>query len=259
MHYRELGAGEPVVLLHKTPSSSIMFSRVMPILAEAGYRTIAVDTMGYGQSDRPPEPPTEIAYYSRCVIELMDELDIDRASLAGFYTGAKIALETAAAWPGRVERVVLSGISVNPDEEQRAEYLREIEKLGHMKRSIQLDAEGKFLEGYPLSWFRDFIRGDGEQYLLECIAYLQCARNYWWGYEAANRYGGLDRLALVQAPILFLSPRDGLPFVVERTRRAHEATAGSRFKEIPGTTEVCMEDPQTWAGAVLEFFREVDA
>ena len=97
------------------------------------------------------------------------------------------------------------------------------------------------------------------KYLLELIAYLQCAQTYWWGYEAASRYGGSDRLADVQAPTLFLSPLGGLPFVVERTRRAHEAMPGSRFREIDGTTEVCMEDPETWASAVLDFFREVDA
>ena len=259
VHLREEGSGPPVLLLHKTPTSSLTYTRVLPLLAAAGYRAIAIDTPGYGQSERPAEIPSQMAFYADTVRDVLDALGIEQARVVGFYTGAKIALETAARHPARVRALVLSGISVNDDAEQKAAYAAFIRGLGHMQTSIQLDAEGRFLEGYPLSWFRDFLRGDGEQYLLELIAYLQSARNYWWGYKASEAYGAADRLPLVQCPALVLNPLDGLPYLVEKTRLAAERLPGARYVEIRGTTEVCMEDPEGWTAPIADFLRDVDA
>lgn len=259
VHLRETGSGPPVLLLHKTPTSSLTYTRVLPLLAAAGYRAIAMDTPGYGQSDRPAETPTEMTFYADVVRDVLDALGIERVRLVGFYTGAKIALETAASHPERVSSLVLSGISINDDAAQKEAYKAFIQGLGHMRFSIDLDVNGAFLEEYPLSWFRDIIHGDGEQYLLELIAYLQSARNYWWGYRASEGYGGADRLALVRCPLLVLNPVGGLSYVVEKTRLAAERVPGARYVEIPGTTEVCMEDPAAWATPVAAFLRDADA
>lgn len=259
IHLREAGSGPPVLLLHKTPTSSLTYARALPLLAAAGYRAIALDTPGYGQSDRPAEPPTEMAFYATAVRDVLDALGIDQVRLVGFYTGAKIALETAAAHPDRVSSLVLSGISINDDAAQHEAYTAFIQGLGHMRFSIELDVHGAFLEEYPLSWFRDIVKGDGEQYLLELISYLQSARNYWWGYRASEGYGGADRLPLVRCPLLVLNPLDGLSYVVEKTRLAGQRVPGARYVEIPGTTEVCLEDPVGWTAPIVEFLRDADA
>lgn len=57
LHYRELGEGSPVILLHASPLSSEFMLGQIQALASAGYRAIALDTPGYGQSDPLPEPP----------------------------------------------------------------------------------------------------------------------------------------------------------------------------------------------------------
>jgi haloalkane dehalogenase len=49
------GDGEPVLLLHGEPSWSFLYRAVMPVLAEAGYRVIAPDLIGFGRSDKPAE------------------------------------------------------------------------------------------------------------------------------------------------------------------------------------------------------------
>ena len=53
--YRELGEGEPVLLLHGFPETSHMWTGLMPALAEAGYRCIAPDQRGYSPGARPPD------------------------------------------------------------------------------------------------------------------------------------------------------------------------------------------------------------
>ena len=63
IHYRTAGSGEPLLLLHRSPSSSEEFGDVIPILAR-DYWVVAMDTPGYGNSDDPPRV-YEIADYAR--------------------------------------------------------------------------------------------------------------------------------------------------------------------------------------------------
>lgn len=155
--------------------------------------------------------------------------------------------------PQRVGRLVLAGIAAFESEEQRQQFDALIGDLGHMEKAIELDVDGRFLERYPLAWLRDYVTRDGDQYLDELVAYLQCASSYWWAYEAVVRHDAVGQLAAVTQPTLCLAPAQGLPFVTEGTRVAHRRLPGSAYLEIPGTTEVCMTDPRGMADALLGF------
>jgi pimeloyl-ACP methyl ester carboxylesterase len=97
----------PLVLLHQTPRSVDEYAEVMPILARAR-RVIAIDTPGYGCSDRVAGQPT-VTDYANAIVESLTALGVRRAIVVGHHTGAVIALEMAAAHAALVERVVLSG------------------------------------------------------------------------------------------------------------------------------------------------------
>src|SRR5512146_257706 len=99
------GGGAPLVLLHQTPRSVDEFKEVLPLLAKHR-RTIAIDNPGYGCSD-PVEGQPTVSDYARAVVDVLDALTIDKAVLVGHHTGAVIAIELAAAFPERVDRVVL--------------------------------------------------------------------------------------------------------------------------------------------------------
>jgi pimeloyl-ACP methyl ester carboxylesterase len=67
------------------------------------FRTIRCDLRGFGDTPLPPErfnPADD-------VIELLDALDIRRASVVGSSFGGRVALELAATWPRRVRKLVL--------------------------------------------------------------------------------------------------------------------------------------------------------
>lgn len=57
MHYVDEGnpEGEVVLLLHGEPSWSYLYRKMIPVLVEAGFRTIAPDLIGFGKSDKPTE------------------------------------------------------------------------------------------------------------------------------------------------------------------------------------------------------------
>ncbi|NEP14975.1 MAG: alpha/beta hydrolase [Symploca sp. SIO2C1] len=106
--YRIGGEGEPLLLLHMTPRSSDEFRELMPILAP-NRCVIAMDLMGLGDSDKPPRVYS-VADYAKTAIALWDQLGIKKSSILGSLTGGYIAGEIAAAYPERVEKLILCNV-----------------------------------------------------------------------------------------------------------------------------------------------------
>ncbi|MYH41563.1 MAG: alpha/beta hydrolase [Chloroflexi bacterium] len=106
IEYMEEGSGPALVLLHPAPSSCTTFQDALPLLAD-GYRVIAMSQPGFGESDAPPRAYTEVSQYARAVTWLLDGLGLERAHVLGSLTGSLTALETAAGWPERVDRLVV--------------------------------------------------------------------------------------------------------------------------------------------------------
>ena len=119
LHFVEGGQGAPVLLLPGWPQSWYAWRYVMPLLAEAGRRVIAVDPRGMGDSDRPAtgyDMRTVAAEIHRFieVLELEADGPID---VVGHDIGAWIGYALAAEWPQDVRRLALfdsalPGISV---------------------------------------------------------------------------------------------------------------------------------------------------
>ncbi|TYB54516.1 haloalkane dehalogenase [Nonomuraea sp. PA05] len=110
MAYVETGPadGEPVVLLHGEPSWSFLYRHVMPELATAGLRAIAVDLIGFGRSDKPADLADHT--YARHVewtrALLLDALGLTGMTVVGQDWGGLIGLRVAAEHPKRVARIV---------------------------------------------------------------------------------------------------------------------------------------------------------
>ncbi len=108
LHYRVLGAGPPVVLLHPSPQSGA-FSLPMARRLAPNFTAIAVDTPGYGLSDPLPGAPATPALdeYLAPLRMFLDALGLGRVALYGNATGAEIAQLFAHAHPERVALCML--------------------------------------------------------------------------------------------------------------------------------------------------------
>jgi pimeloyl-ACP methyl ester carboxylesterase len=107
LHYQHVGAGPDVVLLHHGTGSVRSWRKQAPVLAAEGYRVMAYDRPGFGQSQWLAAWPLD--YLDRDVddlINLLDVLGIGCATLVGHSDGAAIALLAAARHPDRVAGVV---------------------------------------------------------------------------------------------------------------------------------------------------------
>lgn len=115
VHYAEAGSGPPLLLLGESPRSHRHFRKMLPALSRH-FRTIAIDTPGYGNSHPAPSPMT-VPAVADCVADFLDSMALDRCKVFGVHTGNKIAASLAANRPDRVEKLVLAGYthSIIPD------------------------------------------------------------------------------------------------------------------------------------------------
>jgi len=107
--------GIPVVLLHGFPELAYSWRHQLPVLAAAGYRVLAPDLRGFGQTVRRDGQPTAVEESDAItltgdVVGLLDALDLERAILIGHDWGADVAWKTALLHPERISAV--AGLSV---------------------------------------------------------------------------------------------------------------------------------------------------
>jgi len=105
IHYVEAGSGPTVILLHGLGGSTQVWGFNIGPLAEK-YHVVVPDQIGFGKSDKPL-----VNYRIRTYVDFLDQfckqLGIERASLVGNSMGGWIAAAFTAAFPDRVDRLVL--------------------------------------------------------------------------------------------------------------------------------------------------------
>src|SRR3954454_12924574 len=108
MAYREAGeAGAPPgLLVHGYPESSYMWRHAMEALAGAGWRALAPDLPGYGDSE--PDPPGTWERHIDGLERFVAELELGPAALVTHDWGVPIGLRWACDHPGAVKALVIS-------------------------------------------------------------------------------------------------------------------------------------------------------
>jgi 4,5:9,10-diseco-3-hydroxy-5,9,17-trioxoandrosta-1(10),2-diene-4-oate hydrolase len=100
--------GRAVILIPGWASSAFEYRKNTPALADAGFRVVAVDLPGQGESDKPVDRShytvESMVAHLRAVL---DALGVERASLVGQSLGGTVAMAFARESPERVERLVL--------------------------------------------------------------------------------------------------------------------------------------------------------
>jgi pimeloyl-ACP methyl ester carboxylesterase len=107
--YDEYGEGDrPLILIHGLLMSRRMFDRLGPEMADLGNRVIAIDLLGHGRSDRPPEMSNySMTFFARQVEALMDHLEIKQAVIGGTSLGANATLELNYLSPERIRAMMI--------------------------------------------------------------------------------------------------------------------------------------------------------
>jgi pimeloyl-ACP methyl ester carboxylesterase len=243
LHLRRAGAGGvPLLLLHQSPLSGVQFNPALALLAEAGFDAVALDTPGYGQSDRPREP-VGIAGYAAAIPPLLDALGWERAHILGHHTGASIAAAFAARYPKRAERAIFNGLALLSDEE-RAHFAQ------FRFAPLELQPDGSHL---PAAWNQRLAASPGWSDLRamhrHSVEMLSKPDDYFWGFEAAFAHDLAADLKAVAIPALILTNTgDDL---YQASLRAHNLRPDFAFVALDGGThDIVDEQPEAWTAAV---------
>jgi haloalkane dehalogenase len=101
--------GPPVVLFHGEPTWSFLWRKVIPPLADAGYRCLAADLPGFGRSDK----PEDVGWYSydrhvEVLLAWLDERDLRGATAVVHDWGGPIGMRCFVERPDVFDRIVIT-------------------------------------------------------------------------------------------------------------------------------------------------------
>jgi haloalkane dehalogenase len=256
--YREAGpTGGPVALLvHGYPQSSHMWRHLVPALADAGWRAIAPDLPGYG--DSPSDPPGTWERHVEAVERFRTALELEQLAPVLHDWGGLIGLRWACDHPQAVTALVISDTGFFPEAKWHGlgEALRTPgrgEELIHdMSRdgfaaSLRSAGDGFDDEAVDEYWkaFADEPRRRGQ---------LELYRS--GDFEKLEPYEG--RLAALGVPALLLWGADD-PFApVVAAHRFQRELPDAELVVVEGTGHFVFDDaPKKTAETVVSFLRGV--
>jgi pimeloyl-ACP methyl ester carboxylesterase len=117
IHYRQMGEGEPIVLLHASPRSGKMLENLGKMLAET-FQVIIPDLPGYGFSEAIPKKVNNLYEVVPYLKAFLEALNIENLSIYGTATGAQLGIAYALTYPKEVKNLFLD----NPAHFSEEEY-----------------------------------------------------------------------------------------------------------------------------------------
>ena len=259
--FRMEGSGPALVLLHGIAGSSRTWRDVIPRLTDR-FTVIAPDLVGHGESDK-PVGDYSLGAFASGIRDLLEVLEIDRATVVGQSFGGGVALQLAYQHPELCERLVLVD-------------------SGGLGREVNWMLRFMTLPGSEYAMpliFPGFVRDWGDSLLRTLSSNgIRMGRlaEMWSAYsslaEAENRQafartvksvidpGGqmvsaMDRLYLASPmPILIIwGDRDNI-IPVSHAHAAHDALPGSQLVIIEGVGHFPqIEAPEQFVSALVEF------
>ena len=213
IHYRRLGSGPAIVLLHGFPQTGHCWRKVMPALAER-FTVVAPDLRGYGDSDRPPSGYDK-RRMAADVAELIQALGLAPVVLVGHDRGGRVAHRFALDHPALLSRLVLLDIAPTYDifqrmdrHEARADWHWIFHQVPDLPEALTAGREEVYLRYLYKAWAGTPLEEDAIQEYLRCFREAGAMRAAFEDYRAGAtldlEQDGADRDRKVEAPTLVL-------------------------------------------------------
>lgn len=258
------GRGEPVVLIHGTPSSSLIWRNIFPHLVAAGFKVHLLDLLGYGQSERPWDPAVDTSISGQVPIleGLLEHWGLKTTHIVAHDIGGGIAQRFAIFFPQRIRSLTMidvvsfdsypsrrtkqqieTGLELlikSKDEDHRAHFREWILSAVHNPQN---------LADTSLNTFLDYICGPVGQGSL----FQHQIRHYDSKHtmEVAGRYHELSNL-----PVKLIWGKDDAWQSVDWAHRLHEAIPGSELSLVDGAGHFSLEDKPEEISRLLVTFLE---
>ncbi len=256
----EAGSGPPVVAVHGLGGTKGSFLPTVAALA-GGFRVIAPDLPGFGDSDKPVGAAYDARYFAAVVVDLLDALDIERAHLIGNSLGGRVALEVAMRHPDRAGRLALLAPSLAWKRQRTLAPLLRIVRpeLGLIQLAprpiVQTIVHGLIPgadDGWTAAGVDEFLRAFATP--AGKAAFYAAARHIY--LEAPNGSNGFwTRLPELPADALFIWGRRDRLVPIAFARHVAEALPTARHLELDCGHVPQVERPRETHAAIRAFLR----
>jgi pimeloyl-ACP methyl ester carboxylesterase len=262
VHYQEAGDVDApaIVLIHGFCASNFVWNDALVPLAEAGFRVVAPDLVGFGFSGKPGTGEYTFEAQARIVVGLLDALGIERATLVGSSYGGAVAAVCALDYAERVERLALVG-AVSNDDVTRRPLLRlaATPVMGELLAPVLLDAR-RFVKNHLRKTYAagnghmlDAARVTAHQRPLRAAATHRAILRTLRRWRATR----IEReAARITQPTLLVWGAHDRDVPLRYGRRLHELIAGSRLFVFPDCGHLPQEErPREFVALVAGFCR----
>jgi len=260
--YRERGEGEPVVFVHGFLVDSLLWRKVVPLVAHDA-RCISPD-WPFGSHTRALRPDADLttAGLARHIVDTLDALGIERATLVGNDSGGALCQIVAAHHPDRVARLVLTNCDAFDNFPPK--FFRYLNVVARIPGAMGALAQSMRLPGAPRSpiafgrMTERRIDGDVLRAWTTPVAADAAVRR-----DAKKLLNGLDSSATLDAaakltgfdrPVLLVWGREDRFFPYEHAERLAALFPDARLVGVDGARTLVSEDrPEAVAAAIREF------
>jgi len=260
-HVVDEGKGPAVLLLHGFPDSSYLWRHQVPALVKAGYRVVAPDLRGFGQSSR-PEGVEHYAMPSLLgdVIGMLDTLSIERAHVVGHDWGAALAWVFGSLLPQRTTS--LTALSVGHPALFSSLPIAQREKSWYMLFFQFAGVAEPLLQKNDWALMRELLRdpADFGTYVrdLSRPGALTAALNWYRANVApASQLADGPALPPISVPTMGVWS-DGDAFLIEEgmTRSKTLVTAPFRYERVVGAGHwIPVDAPEKVNALLLDFLK----
>ncbi len=211
VHYLRAGTGPALVLLHASACSAKVLRPLVEVFASR-FTTLAIDTPGFGLSDKLSVAAPTVEDFADALAETLDSLGIGHTAVYGRHTGASIAVEFAARHPDRCALALTDGypaLSGTYDEAQIERYLQPIVPTWDGGHLVWLWFRYRDQHAFwPWNEQRLANRADADVPDLDflhrgVIEFLEAGNDYRLGYAAPFRHDALGAFDRLKVPVCF--------------------------------------------------------
>ena len=254
----ESGSGPAVLLVHGLPGSAYEWRNLGPLLADRGYRVLAIDRSGYGRSDPDPDQDYSVTRNAKDVDALVTTLDLADVTLVGWSYGGATATVVGAMRPGWLGRIVLVGTggpdsadAEPPDPNAFMKFMysdavmRWRSAVPPVGRSLIEAISTRAYSGQPMpDWWVPGVVANFQRWET-----LTTYRGEMFGVRADDGYAPAD----IEVPTLLLHGDDDRLAPVAISRYLVTVIPGAELRETPGASHML---PITHADEMAE---DIDA
>lgn len=257
IRYATAGAGTPAILLHGWMGDLTSWGKASDgsprLNAPPGFRVIALDLRGHGESGKPHETSQYGKEMARDVIRLMDHLKLKRAHLVGYSMGSFVAGNVVELAPDRVRSVIYGGGAPILD-------IRSVKGFSDAEAFSRAVTANKGMGEYLVS-----VLPEGSPKLTSAQADALAKRAF--GSldlkamaAVGNSFPAMEikatKIGSLRFPSLFIHGDRESKFVQDRVREAAGAIEGSQVVKLAGKNHLSTLSAPDFGKNIVDFWQE---